>query len=309
MTTPSTSLHGGAVTIGNFDGVHRGHQVILQQLCAAADRSGGPSVVVTFDPHPAQFFAPAQQLGLLSTPEDKQALLQHHGVDHVVTLPFTAQLAAQRAEDFLTEHIFHALRPQALVVGYDLTFGHRREGTVEYLAQQCDAQNIYCEKIDPIFVDDILVSSSYVRRCIRHAEMPAATQACGRPHWVPGTVASGHGIGRTLGFPTINMQPASVLLPPNGSYVSRISWDAEHATWHPAATYLGTRPSFDGDSFAIETFVLNATPPENITQCAVQFIEVLRGEKRFADHTALMAAIQSDVDRAQAVHQAETQYG
>lgn len=294
-----TAMQGGVVTLGNFDGVHIGHQTICRQVVARARALSGPSVAYTFEPHPLRVVAPALQLNMLQTCAQRLQALAACGLDATVVEPFTLATAAMAPQTFLNEILLQRLRPRAVVIGYDFTFGERRAGRVQELERFGAAHGMQVEVVEPVFCGPILVSSTYLRHCIEQGDVEAAATALGRPYMVSGTLVPGRGVGRQLGFPTLNLRTDNELLPATGVYVTC----AVHAEAQlPAVTYVGHNPTFGGTGLVVETHLLT-TCPDSIATLEVHFLRRLRGDIHFECVADLTRQIAQDVATARAHHQ------
>jgi riboflavin kinase / FMN adenylyltransferase len=298
----SATLHGAVVTMGNFDGVHLGHQTIIADVCAAAKRDQAPSLVYTLYPHPAKVLAPALGLQLIQTLPQRLRSLAATGIDATIVEDFSPAFAALSAQDFFAQIIVGALAPRRLILGYDLTFGHQRQGRAEDLQVWATAANIACDIVQPQLVGEVLVSSTYIRRCIVQGHIEAATEALGRPFALEGELVRGRGVGRQLGFPTLNLVPHNELMPPEGVYITSACWDTESNTDYPAATYIGRNPTFGGDALVVETYMLADEPPETLAHLEVRLHRRIRGDMTFRSAEALKNQIADDVNEARAFH-------
>lgn len=294
-------LRGGILTLGNFDGVHRGHQALIAHTLTLSRRLSGPALAYTFDPHPAKILAPELQLLMLQTLEQRLRSLAHCGLDAVVVEAFTPELAHHSAEAFFRDILLARLAPRGLVIGHDFTYGHHRAGRPDTLQQHCLAAGMTCELLPPVFLDDVLISSTYLRRLILQGHVASAAKALGRPFASSGQIVVGRGVGKTLGFPTLNLLPATELCPPEGIYITSAGWGPDWDTQHPAATYIGHNPTFGGTPLAIETYLLTTTPPA-LTTMEVHFHERLRGDAKFVDAQELQKQIARDVAAAKTFH-------
>lgn len=295
------AARGGVMTMGNFDGVHRGHQTILARVVEAAVAQHATAIAYTFYPHPATVLAPALGLSLLQTLAQRTAALARCGIALTVVEPFTAAFAALTAPQFFQEIIVDRFAPRRIIIGYDFTFGRHRGGRVADLAALCTHAGIACDVVEPVFVGQVLVSSTYIRQCVAHGAMDDAALALGRPYALSGTVVSGHGLGRQLGFPTINIVPENALIPPEGVYVTSAQGGADQPAI-PAATYIGRRPTFGGTALVVETYLL-ADPVSTPHTLEVRFHTRLRGDVRFDTAEALKQQIAQDVAQARAWHE------
>lgn len=294
---PATSGPGPVLTIGNFDGVHRGHQHLLARLVSRARALGVPSCVYTFEPPPRVVLAPQQaRTRILAWPE-KMRLLADHGVDHVVVERFTRAFAQHPPEWFATQILGARLRAAALVVGYDFRFGRARAGDLALLRRLLP--HVPVEQVEALYLDEQLVSSSTVRGLVLEGAVERAAALLGRPHCIRGTVVGGDQRGRTIGFPTANLETDSELLPAPGVYAVRARVDGGAPL--PAVANLGFRPTFEGRSFLVEVHLLDQSLDLYGHELIVQFEARLRAEQRFSGVDALVAQIRADVEAARGV--------
>lgn len=286
------------VTIGNFDGVHRGHRVLLRRATTTAADTGARAVAVTFEPHPAAVLRPGSEPPRLQTLEDRAAALHAAGVDLVVVLPFTRELAALSAEDFVEQVLVDALGATRVVVGTNFRFGHRASGDVVTLVEEGERHGFSTEAVTLLDLDGVPLSSSSVREHLLAGDVTWATRALGRPHVVRGTVVPGDGRGRTIGVPTANLDVADgLLVPGNGVYAGHLEVDG---TRYDAVTNVGVRPTFDGTTRSVEAHLLDAELDLYGRDVALSFARHLRGEQRFDGVDALVAQIRADIEAARA---------
>lgn len=295
------------VTIGNFDGVHRGHQQIIQAVNDAAKRRGARSVALTFEPHPSTLLQnrPADTFRLTTT-EHRAELLRCYGIDEVVTVPFTHEFADLRPEHFVHELLCARLHALEIHIGYDFAFGRGREGTTSKL-QALSAERDVEVIVHRAYGDESeTISSTRVRENLSRHDLETVARLFGRPYAIPGIQASGFQRGREMGIPTINFYPTDLLMPPHGVYVSRLKEDGR--LWD-AVTSVGTRPTFDDDErVSVETYVLDptfeGTPYGKALE--VQFLTWIREERAFESAEALQKAMNQDVKIARTYHRNAT---
>lgn len=287
------------VAIGNFDGVHIGHQQVLRRVCELAQASGVRGAVLTFDPHPVRYFEPTTPEFLLVPASHKVGVIQGFGIDDVIVQTFDEAFAGLSPGEFATKILSEKLNACTVLVGAGFQYGARRAGNVETLKQDCDALGIELEVVEPTLSGGEVVSSSRVRKALSAGDLTLVTQLMGRQHRTFGTVIRGDGIGRTLGFPTANVDVSGCILPPEGIYATYLH-DGEN-TWK-AATYVGTRPTFQGKEMRLEAFVLDVEGlqlyGENVS---VEWVSRVRGDAEFESSEALVAQMNVDVEN---VHKA-----
>ncbi len=286
-----------AITIGNFDGVHRGHQEILRRVMAAAREGGWKSAVLTFDPHPAVLVAPASAPRLLTTLAERARIMTEFGIDEILILPFTPEIARLDPEDFVREILVDRLKARAVLVGANFHFGRRAAGDSAMLNELGDKYSFETEIVEPVVWRKRVISSTEIRKLIEAGDVSTACRLLGRPHALAGAVVSGEGRGSKQTVPTLNLDTKAETVPQNGVYVTRTR-DGGGREW-PSITNIGFRPTFDGHSRTIETYLLSplgGPTPERIT---VELLRRVRDERKFENAEALKAQILRDVGRAQ----------
>ena len=285
------------VSIGNFDGVHLGHQFILERLRQSAGARSLRSVAVTFDPHPLRFLRPETCPRLITPLETKLELLGDTGVDAVLVLPFTAELSRMRAAEFVTAIVHDALGAVEVHEGTNFRFGYRAEGGTAELNQLGRTLGFEVVIHGACQVRGLICSSSKIRELLSRGDIRTARALLGHGFFVDSTPAHGRGIGSTLTVPTINLAPYRELLPPNGVYVTQLSVAGE---WFDAVTNIGNRPTFGADWFAIESHLLDfrPIPLEEGTPLRLLFYRRLREERRWPSPEALKEQIMRDVGQA-----------
>ena len=285
---------GGALTIGNFDGVHIGHQALL----AEAIRQARPAVAVTFDPHPIQILRPQAVQPFLNTVADRTLLLQQYGVDHVLVLQTTPALLQLSARDFFQRIIMDGLQAKALVEGFSFGFGHNREGTIEVLKALCAENSVRLMLILPQDVAGQVVSSSQVRGELLAGRVDVARQMLGRPYRITGIVGTGAKRGATLGFPTANLHEVPTLIPGNGVYAVTATVDGK--AW-PGAANVGPNPTFGENARKVEVHLIGFSGNLYHKALCVDFIQKIRDTRPFGSADELMAQIQIDVAKAKTI--------
>ena len=296
---PPPDLTGGAVTVGNFDGVHRGHRALIAADRAWADRVGGPAVAVTFDPPPAVLLAPAAAKPPLTTLADRAALLHAGGADHVAVLRTDPGLVALSPEAFFEDVILRQFGARAVVEGYDFRFGRARLGDTALLRDLCRAHGLVFEQVGPLVgADGEAVSSSRVRAALLAGDVAAAADLLGRPYRIAGTVIPGARRGRTIGFPTANLDGVETLVPAVGVYAVRAVADGRD--W-PAAANIGPNPTFGEDARKIEVHLIDFAGDLYGSGLAVEFVARLRDTKPFAGPAQLVEQLKQDVEAAKSV--------
>jgi len=294
----SDHLRGGAVTIGNFDGVHLGHARLIKRLRKMADEISGPAVVFTFDPPPAWILRPDAAGQLLIWTQRKVEILAELGADVVVIYPTDRALLEHDAGEFFEHIIRNRLGARAIVEGPNFFFGHNRTGTVEVLRQLCAETDVRLEVTPGIEVNGQMVSSSRIRRSLIEGHVDQARQMLGRPYRIRGTVVRGAGRGAKLGYPTANITRVDTLLPLDGVYAGR-AWVDQVA--HTAAISLGSNPTFAETILKVEAYLLDFQGDLYDSQLQIDFIARLRETKRFDSVDALVEQMALDVKATRSI--------
>jgi len=293
-------LQGTWLTIGSFDGVHRGHQAILQKLTAGAHENGAPAVVLTFFPHPALVLGKRSDPFYLTSPEERAELMGELGVDVVITEPFTHETANITAHDFMSR-LSAQLGLRSLWIGHDFALGKGRQGDAEMLARLGGEFGYSLHVVAPVKDHGETISSSLVRQALAEGQVEEAGRLLGRPYRVPGRVIPGDGRGRTIGIPTANLDVWSErVIPKSGVYACRAWVDGQ--VWN-AVTNVGVRPTFESQtvSLRVETHLLDYNQDLYGREVALDFIARLRDEQRFPNVQALVEQIQQDIRRGREI--------
>lgn len=297
-----------ALTIGNFDGVHIGHRRLIEQVCAAAARTGARPAVLTFDPHPAKVVAPDRAPRLLTTIDERCALMGDAGIEQIFVLPFTREVAKLTPEDFVREVVAGAMKAKVVMVGANFRFGHKQAGDTRVLAElgrrygfeTCIAEVVECR--------GQVASSSAVRRLVSEGDTDGAWRFLARPYAIAGEVVHGRGVGSKQTVPTLNLKTAAEVLPKTGVYVTRTRERGGGRRWQ-SITNIGYRPTFADvagsapgsiQELSIETFLLEPLKGDAPARIEVGFVHRVRDERKFENAAALKAQIFRDVNRAQA---------
>lgn len=286
------ALAGVALALGNFDGVHLGHRALFKE----AAEHGRPGAL-TFEPHPGKVLQPELAPRLITPLSRKLQLMEAAGLDVVVVLPFTLAFARTPARDFEAA-LFDQARVRAVVVGRDYTYGAQRAGTVSTLTGAAMARGSVVAVVDPVTVGGVVASSSRVREYILEGRVGAARALLGRPFDLDGIVVKGDGRGRSIGFPTANVDTHGELLPASGVYAVRVR---TQEGWHAGAANIGTKPTFGGSAVTVEVHLLDWSGDLYGQEVRVEFLERLRAERRFASVSELTAQIQRDIAEARVV--------
>ena len=289
-------------TIGNFDGVHRGHAMVIAHVRARASERGMRSAVITFDPHPARFLRPSESRPMITPLPRKLELLAETGVELAIVLPFSASLSRMSARQFTGEVLRDRLHVEELHEGENFRFGYGAQADLETLTALGNELGFRVNSYAPERLMGGIVSSSRIRTLIAAGQVSAARRLLGWTFSVDSTPASGRGYGTRYAVPTINLAPYAELLPANGVYITRLRIGrGEQARWFEGVTNAGNRPTFGEDSYAVETYLFDFEPIElsESTPLRLEFLKYLRGEQRWPSPDALKAQIGRDVARAQ----------
>lgn len=289
-----------AVTIGSFDGVHCGHQKILEQLLACAKKAGGESVVVTFHPHPRFVVkGDAKDLKLLTTVEEKIEWLRYFGVQNVVIVPFSEDFAVQSPDNYIKDFLVKNFNPNYIIIGYDHHFGHNREGNIDFLRKYSSKYNYEIVEIEKQVIDDISISSTKIRKSLEDKDLWAAERLLNHHYTLAGKVTKGQKIGRTIGYPTANLKvlEPEKLIPPVGIYAV---WCVVEEKRYGGMLYIGNRPTIEQYSnMVIEVNIFNFDTDIYDKIVMVEFVEFIREDRKFANLDELKMALGRDKIRAQ----------
>jgi riboflavin kinase/FMN adenylyltransferase len=278
-------------SIGKCDGVHLGHQEILQRMVDEGRRHGLPALLISFDPHPVAVLAPERMPRLIQTRRQKLAALDATGLSDFLILPFDREIAALDGRQFFTRVLLPRLQFRALFVGEGFRFGRDRSGDIDLLRRIGEEQGFEVHTVPPVVVDGRVVSSSAVREAITEGDVEQATRWLGRPFALTGEVVEGSGRGRELYFPTANLEVENELLPKPGVYVTRTE---ALAARYPSVTNVGVRPTFDETLLSVETHLLDFDDDLYGERIEVGFLARIRDEMRFADASQLADQIARD---------------
>lgn len=293
---PALAFEGSSVTLGNFDGIHVGHQALIRSAVDDAVHLGVRSAVLTFEPHPLQVLVPERAPKMLLTHKDKMQLLQSLGVDCVVIQQFDRSFAAIGAEQFVGKFLVERLRAKKVWVGKDLRFGKGRAGDIEKLRLWGDQLGFDVGVVEPVMVCGERVSSSRIRELIRAGEVAAVQPMLGRYYFVSGKVVSGHRRGRDLGFPTANIASRAEIVPRDGIYATLLQLGENIL---PSVTSIGFNPTFGAGPRTIESYILNFDREIYGESVKLSFVAKLRDEKSFASVDSLIEQIRLDVADAE----------
>ena len=294
-------VRNAVVTSGTFDGVHLGHQKILNRIREIATSIQGETVLITFWPHPRLVLYPNEHnLRLLSTFEEKTKLLRQFGVDHLITIPFTPKFSQMTSEEFIRKVLMEKLQTKKLVIGYDHRFGKNREGSFEYLKAHSPEFGFELEEISRQDVDEIGVSSTKIRHSLESGDVKTAASYLGRPYELNGLVIKGQQIGRSIGFPTANIHIPNdyKLIPKDGVYAVEAFVEG---TQYKAMLNIGNRPTVDGTKKTVEANLFDFQGDLYNKQITVYFHEFLREEQKFENLEALKNQLIQDQKTAKSL--------
>ena len=282
--------------LGFFDGVHLGHQKLLKECVSLAEKLGCGTAAITFDSHPQSLFSDNPPL-LLGTLADRKVLLQQFGIQYIHSFPVTRDVMSTPWQTFLEELLQEGA--VGFVCGDDFRFGHRGQGSSETLRQFCQQRNLPCVIVPEQSLEDIRISSTYIRSQIESGDMATAVRFLGHPHILTGEVVPGKQLGRTLGIPTANLHlPEGIAIPRFGVYACVCVIDG---TCYPAVTNVGIRPTVSGRGITVEPWILNYSGDLYGREIRLEFHYFLRPEQKFDSLEALKAAIHADAEKSQTI--------
>jgi riboflavin kinase/FMN adenylyltransferase len=293
-----------ALTIGNFDGVHLGHQVLINKVVQQAKKTGSQSVVMTFEPHPVQALHPERKLHRIFDFEDQKRQLEALGIDALVIEPFSREFSQVTPDRYIHDWIYEPFKPSLLVVGYDFSFGANRSGSIDFLRDQGSKLGFEVEVVPPVKVSEVLVSSSKIREAIDDGNVRLAASLLGRRFYVEGIVERGAGRGRTIGVPTANLHLTAETIPARGVYCAFVD---SRTGRHRAVVNVGLNPTFQQSShqaLSVEVHLVGVETEQNDGRgpnlygeiLRVEFVDRLRDERRFGSVDELVAQIRRDID-------------
>ena len=289
---------GAVLAIGNFDGVHRGHQALMAKACAIAAERRASSGVLLFEPHPRRLFQPDKPHFTLTPLPEKLRLLEHYDLDQAVVLTFDRHLALLTAEEFVERVLVAGLGVGHVIVGYDFHYGTARTGTPQTLLAAGQEYRFGVTVIDQVAEQGEIISSSAIRAELAHGNVGGARELLGHPWRVSGKVVSGAKRGTGMGYPTANLalEPGTALA--HGIYAVTVD---VHGEIHSGAAYLGTRPTFDHGRVLLETFLLDFDGDLYGREIAIEFVDFIRGDRKFASAAELVAQMDRDVAKIRTV--------
>jgi len=281
-----------AIALGAFDGIHVGHRAILGTAVSVGRQRGVQALACTFEPHPIEVLQPGRAPIPITTLDERLALMDETGVDAVVVIEFTPGLAGMEPETFVKDILLERLGARDVVVGFNHRFGHGARGDARLLTELAARLGFNAHIVPPQVVDGVPVSSSEVRVLLQRGDVELAARFLGRPYGVGGRVVRGVGRGRTLGFPTANVEPERPLLIPTGVYACRVEVDG---SLYPAVVNIGVRPTFSEGTLAVEAHLLDFSGDLYAKGVRLHFVRRLRGEQKFPGPEALRQQIARDI--------------
>ncbi|MDY6878889.1 MAG: bifunctional riboflavin kinase/FAD synthetase [Thermodesulfobacteriota bacterium] len=295
------------LTVGNFDGVHKGHVALFEMVKKRARSIGGISAVMTFEPHPLKVIRPGEGPPLITLTKQKIQLISDEKVDYIFCIPFTKEFAAISSRDFVKEILVGTIGIKEIIVGYDYTFGHKREGNIELLQKMGVDNGFAVHVVGPQHSDGRLISSTSIRKLVQEGRLEEARNLLGRDYQISGVVVKGKNRGgRLLGFPTANLDLIDELIPARGVYAVRTLIDGQ---WFEGVTNIGHNPTFGNGVFSVETHVLDFSGDLLGKTISVGFVKYLRKEKTFRTVDELAGQIHKDIEKARRLFSEEYQRG
>jgi riboflavin kinase / FMN adenylyltransferase len=275
-------INNAVVTIGTFDGVHTGHQMVVNHVVEAARKLGGESVLITFEPHPRKVVQPGYNLKLILSMEERERLFEQLGIDHLVIIHFTKTFSQLSSEEFLLKYVFRPVKPVKMIIGYDHQFGKDRKGDIHFLRQMAGRHGFSVEQVEMMDMDGEPVSSTRIRDAIKNGDMKLASRLLGFHYSISGKVVMGNRIGRTLGFPTANIHPdePEKLIPYYGVYATLVEYDG---AFYKGMSNIGIRPTLNEHHLTIEVHIFDFEKNIYGEHIRLFFLEHTRDEKRFRD--------------------------
>jgi len=298
IQTVQRKLKNPAITIGNFDGVHKGHQALFQRVKQLAEELNGESVVVTFDPHPLEVLFPAKAPSFITSHRHKLDLIASCGIDATIVIPFDHKFSGMSAREFVEVLLVEKIGAKAIVVGHDYRFGHGREGDIAFLKQLGEQYGFQVQTVSGLRVNDTVVSSTAIRQMIVSGNIKEANRLLGRFFEVSGVVIAGRKRGVSLGFPTANIRMPAITSPRTGVYA--VQAEVEGKTYGGAAN-LGYNPTFGDTDLSLEAHLFDFDQDIYGKTITVRFIDRLRDELRFSGPAELAVQIRKDVDTAKKI--------
>ena len=286
------------MTLGNFDGVHLGHQAIFQKVVNRAKETGGTAIVYTFDPHPLKILAPEQNLNLLTTFKKKMELIASCGINMTICAEFNRDFARMHPRDFALK-LKNGLGLEAVYVGHDYSFGQAKSGSIDYLKKMGDELGFTVEVVEAVTVEGERVSSSSIRKLLYEGDVRGAMKRLGRLYSIDGKVVTGYQRGRAIGFPTANLDTPYEVIPAVGVYA--VFARLRPGQWFEGVVNVGYNPTFNRDDFIVETHLIDHDEDIYGSEIEVYFVDRLRDEQKFANVEELKIQIKRDIESARAL--------
>ncbi len=306
LTGITEKFENTVITLGNFDGLHKGHQELIRMVIRRAQETGGKSLVVTFRPHPLKILAPEKCPPLISIYEEKIKLIKKLGIDVLVKIPFTKEFASMTPRDFVKNILSDLLGAKEIFVGYNYRFGKGREGTIESLKAFGREFGFVVQEVEQVSINGETISSTKIRDLLKEGDVEHAARLLGRHYAITGVVIKGDGRGRTIGFPTANIAPKHSIMPANGVYAVKIS--ARDKCYDGVAN-VGLRPTFDQKDFTLEAHIFDFNEDLYGEEISICFIRRIREEKKFLNVEALIKQINADIETAKNILTQQDVYG
>jgi len=291
----ATKFPAPVLTIGNYDGVHIGHQRIIRKVVEKAREISGTPMLMSFNPHPHSILKPDSFIRLITPPYVKERLVEENGIEVMFEVPFNEQLRSIPPENFINDILIATIGVKAVIVGYDFRFGKDGVGDVGMLREYAQKDGFYFEMVDAITIGGEKIGSNRIRKLIMEGDIKKANELLGRPHMIEGIVVHGVNRGKDMGFPTINFSTVFELIPRNGVYITEVEFDGEK--W-PSVTNIGYNPTFDGQKLMVETHILDFGGDLYDREIVINFHERIREERKFKDIKELKDQIARDVQAA-----------
>lgn len=301
--TPA-SAQGTALALGNFDGVHIGHQAILRATLKESERLGAPTAAMTFEPHPRRLFAPHLPPLKIMPFNQKVRMIEQLGIAYLFVVRFTRRFSHVTAEEFVKHILVGQLKVKHVVVGKDFVFGHNRQGNTDYLQDMGKTLGFGVTCLNLLEEDEDKFSSTMVRNLLFSGDIAGASRVLGRPYEIVGRVSRGDARGRELGFPTANISLKSLFHPALGVYAARVQvFDNAQEYWHDAVVNIGNRPTFAGEDIRLEVHLLDHRADLYGKKLRVRLLQHLREERKFSGPEALKAQVAADIAQAKTILQ------
>lgn len=281
------------ITIGTFDGVHRGHQKIIDALKAEAARVDGETIIITFHPHPRKIVKPNEHLQLINTLDEKTDLLKKAGIDHLVVVPFTTEFAELSADQYIGQFLVEKFKPASIIIGYDHHFGKGRQGNYQLLEEKASEYRYHLVEIPQHVLNEITVSSTKIRKAVLESQIDVANQLLGYPFFFEGIVVHGDQLGRTLGYPTANLQYTNddKIRAGHGVYAVYVEFEG---TTYKGMMSIGTRPTLEKSEEKVEVNIFDFHETIYGKKLVVKVVKFLRGQEKYPSLEAMVQQLHRD---------------